>query len=293
MSVVAKKVFLSLSHAGSKACLLLLALVLQWVPSASSGAEAVITLKRDGQQWRFSATQLLQRKDAIDINVPADVAYRHPMQFRALPLANLLREQGFTEQGTLNFQALDGFTAPIDAALVLAQTGPQAWLAVEPSDSPWPKLSPDGASAGPFYLVWQQQPTGGVPQEQWPFQIESIELTVAPEQRFPMILPDLSLPRHHPAWTGFAVYKENCIACHKINGGGDGVLGPDLNLPHNPTEYFAEPFLKKLIRNPAQVQQWAGSKMPAFNTETISDEELTALIAYLKAMKDKRPQADK
>lgn len=268
-----------------KVVALLLAILLPFLPGASFSADAVIKLKRDGQEWRFSAAHLLQRKDATEISVPADVAYRRDMRFRALPLRTLLQENGFVAQGTLNFLALDGYAAPLDAAQVLNETGAQAWLAVEDPAKPWPALSPEGATAGPFYLVWQQQPAGGVPQEHWPYQIAVIEQTLAPEQRYPMILPSLTLPKHHPAWQGFAVFKDNCIACHKINRGGDGVLGPDLNIPHNPTEYFTEAFLEKLIRNPAQVRIWPGAKMPGFNAEAISDEELAALIAYLKAMR--------
>lgn len=271
-----------------KAFALLLVTLLPFLPGISFSADAVIKLKRDGQEWRFSAAQLLQRKDIADISVPADVAYRRDMRFRALPLRNLLQENGFVAQGTLNFLALDGYAAPLDAMRVLDEAGAQAWLAVEDPDQPWPTLSPEGATAGPFYLVWQQLPAGGVPQEHWPYQIAVIEQTLAPEQRYPMILPSLTLPKHNPAWQGFAVFKENCIACHKINGGGDGVLGPDLNVPHNPTEYFTEPFLEKLIRNPAQVRNWPGAKMPGFNAEAISDEELEALIAYLKAMRTQR-----
>ena len=271
-----------------KAVVLLFAILFPFLPNVSLGADAVIKLKRDGQEWRFSAAHLLQRKDTTEISVPADVAYRRDMRFRALPLRNLLLENGFVAQGTLNFLAQDGFAAPIDAARVLNETGAQAWLAVEAPDSSWPTLTPEGATAGPFYLVWQQQPAGGVPQEHWPYQIAVIEQTLAPEQRYPMILPSLTLPKHNPAWQGLAVFKQNCIACHKINGGGDGVLGPDLNVPHNPTDYFTEPFLEKLIRNPAQVRTWPGAKMPGFDAETISDEELDALIAYLKAMRAQR-----
>lgn len=269
---------------------LLLALLL---PFAALAEDVALELRRDGQTLRLTPATLLKRPDAATITIPADVAYKRAMTYRALPLANLLSENGFTAQGTLNFLALDGYAAPIPAEKLLADSGPQPWLAVEDPSAPWPRLSPDGSSAGPFFLVWRARDKGDttpvrVPPEHWPFQIAVIEQSVAPEERFPQILPDLTLPKHHPAWAGFALYKTHCIACHRINGGGDGVMGPDLNLPHNPTEYFSEPFLKKLIRNPAQVRRWDGMKMPGFSQEVMTDEELDALLAYLRVMVGRR-----
>jgi mono/diheme cytochrome c family protein len=263
------------------------------VSNMALASPATLELKRDGQRWQFTAADLLDRQDTASISIPADVAYKRAMQFRALPLASLLRENGFTAQGTLNVLALDGFAAPLDAALVLNANAAQPWLAVEVPGQPWPALSPDGSSAGPFYLVWVAGGGGnasaaGVPQEHWPYQIAVIEQTVAPEQRYPQILPDAALPKQHPAWKGLALFKTHCIACHQINGGGDGVLGPDLNLPHNPTEYFAGPFLKRLIRDPAQVRSWRGMKMPGFDTNSLSDQELDALLAYLRVMAGRR-----
>ena len=42
------------------------------------------------------------------------------------------------------------------AAPLLAQSGAQAWLAVEDPARPWPPLANGKPSAGPFYLVWTQ-----------------------------------------------------------------------------------------------------------------------------------------
>lgn len=260
---------------------------------AQAADTARLQLQHDGQQHHFTPADLLRRADVATITIPADIAYKRAMDFRALPLANLLRDAGFTAHGTLDFLALDGFAVPIDAARIFSASGPQPWLAVEDPSSPWPALSPDGSSAGPFYLVWlapagDNKSTQPAPPEHWPFQIAVIAQTIPPEQRYPQILPDLTLPKHHPAWEGFALYKTHCIACHKINGGGDATLGPDLNLPHNPTEYFTTAFLKKLIRNPAQVRTWSGMKMPGFDTQTLSDDELDALLMYLKVMVQRR-----
>ncbi len=272
--------------------LYVLALLLLFWLTPPALADATLVLKHDGKSTRLDAATLLQRQDLTHITVPDDIAYKRAMTFRALPLRALLQEHGFSAQGTLNFLALDGFAAPIEATRIMADNAVQAWLAVEDPAQPWPALSPDGSSAGPFYLVWLPAPgnTGAapVPPEHWPFQIGVIEQTVPPEARYPQLLPDLSLPRHHPAWQGFALFKTHCLACHTLNGGGDGHIGPDLNQPRSPTEYFALPYLKQLIRDPAQVRRWNGMKMPGFSAEVLPDDELEALLAYLQAMAERR-----
>jgi mono/diheme cytochrome c family protein len=92
-------------------------------------------------------------------------------------------------------------------------------------------------SAGPFYLVWTAPEASGIRPEQWPFQIATPQAGPV-EQRFPALLPDPKLPADNPVRQGFALFQQNCLACHRLNGAGDAQVGPDLNVPHNPTEYF-------------------------------------------------------
>jgi len=80
------------------------------------------------------------------------------------------------------------------------------------------------------------------------------------------------------------VYMVDCASCHPINGGGDAAVGPDLNKPHNPTEYFQEAFLRKLIRDPAAVRTWDKRIMPGFSTDALSNAQLDDLLDYLRQM---------
>ena len=70
-----------------------------------------------------------------------------------------------------------------------------------------------------------------------------------------------------------------------MNGNGAASLGPDLNLPMNPTEYFTDKALAALIRDPATVRRWSGMSMPPFPASLISDSDLSDLIAYLGYMR--------
>ncbi|WP_288502942.1 cytochrome c, partial [uncultured Pseudomonas sp.] len=102
--------------------------------------------------------------------------------------------------------------------------------------------------------------------------------------RFPALLPDPKLPSGSPVRQGFALFQQNCLACHRLNGAGDAQVGPDLNVPHNPTEYFQPGYLRRLIRDPQSLRQWPQAKMPGFAPSVLSDKELDALLAYLRHM---------
>ena len=69
-----------------------------------------------------------------------------------------------------------------------------------------------------------------------------------------------------------------------MNGNGAGSIGPDLNLPMNPTEYFEAKALESVIRDPASVRNWPRRTMPGFSEAAIPAAELSDLIAYLRHM---------
>ena len=65
-------------------------------------------------------------------------------------------------------------------------------------------------------------------------------------------------------------------------------MGPDMNLPMNPTEYFTESALRKLVRDPKSVRAWNAGVMPGFDAGRLIDTELDNIIAYLKHMASKK-----
>lgn len=265
---------------------LILTAILFFSCDTSAIADTNLSIQIDGTKKEFSTDALLKRSDIRTISIPADVAYKKPTQYQALPFSAFLKEQGFNANDNLNFVALDGFTATLPAQLILNAKKSEAWLAIEPDKKHWPAISSENkASAGPFYLVWINPEADHISQEQWPYQIARIEKVGPIKQRFPMLVPDKSVPENSAIRKGFAVFQKNCLACHKLNGGGESTVGPDLNVPHNPTEYFQIAYLKKLIRNPKQVRSWPDSKMPSFDEKSISDQELDAVVDYLKHMK--------
>lgn len=262
------------------ACLLLL---------LGLGHAQAATLSLDlgnGPSQRDSAS-LLADPATRTIEISHDVAYGRPMRYRALPLAELLK--GVAADAQVQFVASDGFVAELAAAPLLATRGARAWLAVEDPVAPWPLLGGGKAgSAGPFYLVWTDPAAAGITPEQWPYQVAAIRLVDDLGRRFPALLPDAGVPQDSPARRGFAVFRQHCLTCHTLNRQGGAQLGPDLNQPHGPLEYFGEAMLRAYIRDPQSLRYWPQARMPAFDAQVLPEADLDALLAYLRQMQQQR-----
>ena len=250
-----------------------------------SAAEPNLTVTVAGRTTTYAPASLLGMPAATSVTIPDDVAYKREMSFRAVPAASLLG--GVAPEDTLRFVASDGFVATIPAVLLLARSGAVAYLAIEPTDSSWPSLKPEGgAGAGPFYLVWLNPERARITPEQWPYQVARIEAVAPLAKRYPMLAPAASA--HDTVRRGYAVFEKNCSVCHTLNLGGDATVGPDLNVPYNPTEYMRVDALRLLIRNSQSLRRWPAAKMPAFETRLLSDRDLTDLLAYLRHMADRK-----
>lgn len=249
---------------------------------------ATLTLDGPGGQRQLDSEALARLPQARDIDVPRDVSYHRAMRYRAVPLAVVLRELGLTAADTLEVVATDGFVAQLPGALALQQGAghAQPWLAIEPKDAPWPVLPDRPHGAGPMYIVWPVDQ--GVSSEQWPYAVARMHVREAPERRWPEIAVSPALPAEDPARRGQAIFIVQCMACHTMNGAGGATMGPDLNRPMSPVEYFQPQALRQLVRNTASVRRWPAQAMPAFSAEQLSDASLDDLIAYLRHMAQRR-----
>lgn len=230
----------------------------------------------------YSTAQLLARADARTIDIPADVAFQRPMHYRAIPLRALLDHIAPTDH--LQFVARDGFVAEIPAAILLDQHHGEPWLAIEEPARPWPALPQSHGTAGPFYVVWTLPQAAQVSPEQWPYQLVSIRKLGSLAKRFPALLPAASVPTDSAIRRGFVVFTQTCLACHTLNRQGHATLGPDLNVPYNPTEYLRADLLRAYIRDPQSLRHWPTAKMPGFDIRALPDSDLDAVVAYLQHM---------
>ena len=253
----------------------------------ATAAEPVLELAFTKQRQKLARSDLLRHPDVRTITIPADVSYKRKMEYRALPLKSILRNlHGIS---TVQFKSEDGFVANIPVELLTGLSEP--WLAIEPANAPWPELKPGDRSAGAFYLVWLAPEKSNITPEFWPYQIAVISEIASLTERYPQILPDASLKKDSAEYRGMQAYITHCASCHQINGGGDAKLGPDLNLPFNPTEYFQEDFLRKYIRDPAAVRNWPQLTMPGFAKTVMDDAQLDDLLAYLRHMSQRKQLA--
>lgn len=261
----------------------LLALMLAGATPAIA-AELHLELHGKTHQWRTA--DLLRHPQAQDISIEQDVSYKRDMTYRAVPVRVLL--EGVTAGDHIQVVAEDGFAAEIPAAPLLNERGAVAWLAVEDPAQPWPPRTAGRPSAGPFYLVWQDPQAGDIGPEQWPFQVATIRTLAPVSERFPALLPAADAGTEVQA--GLAHFQKHCLACHRLNGAGDAQFGPDLNIPYNPTEYFAGDFLQRYIRDPQQLRRWPEGRMPGFGRTVLSDHDLQQLVAYLRHMAGRKVQ---
>jgi mono/diheme cytochrome c family protein len=256
---------------------------------AAEAASPEVSITAGGRTQKLTSDALLANPALVTIIVPNDVAYRRTMTYRAIPVTALL--QGLPRDDSVRFVAADGFAATLPVATLLAagDDAARAYLAVEPPTARWPPLKAGAAAtAGPFYLVWINPEKSRIVPEQWPYQIAKMEEIAPLTTRFPNLLPASTVPSTDPIRRGLTVFTRNCVVCHTLNLAGDAKVGPDLNVPFSPTEYFREEHLRRLVRSPQSVRSWPDSKMPGFDTNAISERDLDDLLAYFYYMSKRK-----
>lgn len=262
-------------------------------PAPAPGGPPVVRLYKD--------SQLLRRADLATVTVDRDPAYTanpewkdRPITYSAVPLASLFDGLVLTEEGMLQFHCLDGFSAAIvkDRLLNRSEKRAVAYLAIEDPAHRWPPLKPgSSANPGPFYLIWKNPERSKIAREEWPFQLSGFEVKGSLESTFPAIVPDSRLKETDPVRRGYRLFTTNCFSCHRMNGQGESEIGPDLNLPFGPTEYFQDKYLRLLIRNPQNLRHWPEGRMTAFSPEDLSDAQIDDLLKYLRHMSRRKPQS--
>jgi mono/diheme cytochrome c family protein len=255
--------------------------------SHAIGAELIIDV---GGRNTFTTDELLNRSDVKTIQIPGDIVYKRTMTYRAVPLRAVLGVDHLPADRELQIKATDGFVTNLPTKLIFppAGNGAEPWLAIEPSDKPWPR-GPNGAVIGPFYVVWTNPAASGILSEQWPYNVETIGTVAESAVRWPQLAVGADVAAASPIRSGQALFATQCMPCHQMNGAGDSTLGPDLNRPHNPTEYFQPWALKAFIRSPASIRAWPDMKMHGFDKAAMTDTDIDAVIAYLGYM-SKRPR---
>jgi mono/diheme cytochrome c family protein len=251
--------------------------------ASSMAASLVVDI---GTKRTYTTEELLARADAVTLHVPDDVVFHRTMTYRAVPLRALLGDdavKALPADHELQITGTDGFVTHLPAQLVLDHKRATPWLAIESDTDKWPRLN-NGDDIGPFYVVWTDPSASHITSEQWPYKVDAIRSAPTLAAKWPQIAVAHNIPADSSIRRGQTLFATQCMACHKMNGAGDASMGPDLNLPHNPTEYFQPWMLKQFIRDPESIRAWPDMKMHGFDKNAMSDGDIDNVIAYLKYM---------
>lgn len=268
----------------------LLAAVLVTAPvGADDPSTTALTFLRDGAVVKTLDRAELERACGPVTVTLSDPYYGRQKRYRACPLGRVLA-LGFGDALTaasrdtdVFFRARDGYVKPTSVARVREPGGFLAFADADRmhgDDPGWEPIDRRQVDPGPYYVVWENAPQHDPHRYPWPYQLASIELA-SYASRYPHTAPT-GLPADAPAWAGFAIFRSECIACHAINGEG-GTIGPELNVPQSIVEYRPEEQLKAFIRNP---ETFRHTSMPSH--EHLSAADLDAVVAYFRAMRDRK-----
>lgn len=234
---------------------------------------------------------LIAGVDRVTVTVQ-DPVYKKAKRFEGYPLATLLRkawpgvDAWAAEGAELVLTAVDGYAPSMDLARALSGNGVVAVRDLDrPPEDPWEPFA-KGASRitpAPYYLVWTGVESDDV-HYRWPYKLAQLSVTSFGQRYGGAAPPRTSGER---AQRGFRLFVQNCMPCHAVNQIG-GHTGPELNVPKNVTEYWAQHHLRAFIAAPESYR--LRSKMPSFGHLPESDRN--AILSYLGAMKKRKVCGD-
>lgn len=263
-----------------KKSFLLLALVFACKKPTAADDGATLTFVRDGKMVKSMTRAELARAIPPETVEGFDPYYGKKKRFRAVKLSRVIAQgfgDGAFDKEEFVLRARDGYAVPMRGSLV---TEDGAFVAIEDLEvAGWEPIGPQHANPAPFYVVWSKAEQTNLDAYPRPWQLDKIEIA-----RFDAIYPHTSpgAADGTPAAKGYVLFRDHCIKCHAINREG-GRVGPDLNVPENITEYRPEDQIRAYIKNPAAFRY---GNMPAH--PDLHDEDLDALVAYLRAMKERK-----
>ena len=265
----------------------LLALAFAAVIGPASAQVPSLTIEdRDGKRTLTLQELLARSPREITLNDPI---YKKSMTYRAVPMAEVLKDARMAADDYVTARAADGFEVAVPGRLLKSANTAQveAFLAVQDPASPLPVMpdSLDKSTAGPLYIVWRVTAPGYVSRDYWSAQLAGLKVIDSPLKKWPGLDVAASVAPADRIRTGLDRYVALCLTCHKVNGiGGSGAAaGTDLAAPKNVTELMDMATIKKFIRDPKSVR--SDSKMPKFDDTALSDDDMDALIDYLAHLK--------
>lgn len=271
-------------------CLYFIVLFIFASPSLYAAEQALEIIGLNSTAIMNKAALLAQ--EPIDIKMDYNRAYPGQLRsYRSVPLCRLLQGQNISAKSVLEFVALDSFSVFIPAHLVTRCNKGEsiAYLAIEPEEK-WPVLfNHTGTTAGPFSVIWTDPQLSYISDEYWAWSVVKIIEHKSINRSDVIAAPShfVSQKQRTHVLRGYQVYVSHCASCHTINHQGKADIGPDLNRPKNPLDYYPDiRVLKQFIRDPQSVRKRDKGRMSGSSTVGLNDDDLNDLIEYFRYTRD-------
>lgn len=199
--------------------------------------------------------------------------------YRAIDvIARLLGEDWRSRAATVEFSAIDGYVALVDAARF---DGESAFVVFARADgAPFTvdnvAQNETDVPLGPYYLVWDNVSNPALRAEgarYWPYQVTDVSLVTAPDAA---LLPTGLDPRFHE---GAELARTHCLSCHEINGVGGSKFGGNLAgvVKGYPEGRFLQLLLTPAVERPGATMPGLPEELPEPERRRIAD----AVFEYL------------
>lgn len=211
------------------------------------------------------------------IEISFDPVFKRAKKYTAIPLKPYL-EQLITASNldTANteiiFLCKDGYNPGMALNKVLQN---EPYLAIRDMEAPKGQNWMDTLQGkwNPFYLVWTNH-SQGAKGYAWPYGLAHLQFKASDAAY------QAAFPTDEKRILGFKLYKEKCMKCHSMNMVG-GIMGPEMNVPKNITEYWQIEDIKAFVKNPYAYRY--NSKMPP--VANLKEAELDQILDYISYMK--------
>jgi mono/diheme cytochrome c family protein len=222
----------------------------------------------------FTDNQTLPKTQ--EVAIAYDPFFKQAKKFIGFSLQNLLDSiikvhQFDTTEAVVVFECADGYRPTMPISLVFGDK--KGFIAIRDLDAAAGENWIDSLDKKmkPFYLVWQD-----VPKENhryaFPYGLYALRLVPAGSEFkdvYPFDAPEVV--------AGFQLFNQNCMKCHSVNKVG-GVMGPEMNIPKNITEYWTDENIIAFAKNP-QSFRYRSAMAPIAG---VSDQEFKQILDYLK-----------
>jgi hypothetical protein len=237
----------------------------------------------------LTKAELLSHPALTQVSINNDRAYPNKtMHHKVIPLCKLLAPFKVREQDFIELIAKDNFHVYIPSTKVMdcSKNASIAMLAIEP-ESKWPIINNHtGTNAGPYEVIWLHPERSYISDEYWAWSVVTIKITRKLDYENVLAPPRTT---NGSLLNGYQLYISHCEGCHAINHIGKSNIGPDLNCPKNPLDYYPKiTLLKKFIREPKSVRTLPQGRMSGSDIQSLSDNDLDKLIEFFAYMNTKK-----